>query len=48
MRLVGVKNLDPASESIEVKRFDSDKGREAYHPNVVLDLDYWVAMPKRG
>jgi hypothetical protein len=24
-----------------------DDGRETYHPNVVLDLDYTVLMPKR-
>jgi hypothetical protein len=24
-----------------------DDGRESYHANVVLDLDYTVLMPKR-
>ncbi|OQW70755.1 MAG: hypothetical protein BVN34_01895 [Proteobacteria bacterium ST_bin12] len=39
--MVGVKNMPPA-ELIEIK---TDKN---YHPNVVLDLDYTVAMPKKG
>jgi len=46
LRLVAVKNLDPAAEALEPKATD-EKGRERYHPNVVLDLDYTVAMPKR-
>jgi len=45
LRLVGVKNLDPASEPIELRT--NVEGREQYHPNVVLDLDYTVLMPKR-
>ena len=40
LRMVGVKNM-PASEVNDIK---TDKG---YHPNVVLDLDYTVAMPRR-
>jgi 2-methylfumaryl-CoA hydratase len=46
LRLVGVKNHDPSKEPIEPQQTD-DKGRERYHPNVVLDLDYTVAMPTR-
>jgi 2-methylfumaryl-CoA hydratase len=46
LRLVAVKNADPAREPIALK-VEKD-GREAYHPNVVLDLDIWVLMPKRG
>ncbi len=39
LRMVGIKNMS-ASEINEIK---TDKG---YHPNVVLDLDYTVAMPR--
>jgi 2-methylfumaryl-CoA hydratase len=45
MRLVAVKNADPAKEAIPLK-LEKD-GRESYHPNVVLDLDLWLLMPKR-
>lgn len=48
MRLYGIKNLNPARESIEMKSFDASKGRETYHPNVVLELDYTVLCPRRG
>jgi len=47
LRLVGVKNLDPAQEPIDLKIKDPETGRESHHPNVVLDLDYTVLMPKR-
>ena len=47
LRLVGVKNLDPNQEPVELKVRDENSGREQYHPNVVLDLDYIVLMPKR-
>ncbi len=48
LRLVGVKNLDPNQEEIEIKTRDAESGRERYHPDVVLDLDYTVLMPKRA
>jgi 2-methylfumaryl-CoA hydratase len=41
LRMIGIKNMSP-SEVTEIK---TDK---TYHPNVVLDLDYTVAMPRRG
>jgi 2-methylfumaryl-CoA hydratase len=47
LRLVGVKNLDPNQERVEVKMKNEKSGREQYHANVVLDLDYTVLMPKR-
>jgi 2-methylfumaryl-CoA hydratase len=47
LRLVAVKNLDPNEEEIEIKVRDADSGREQYHANVVLDLDYTVLMPRR-
>ncbi len=54
LRLVAVKNLDPAKEPVELKVRDPSAGsgqapggREQYHPGVVLDLDYTVLIPKR-
>lgn len=46
LRLVGVKNSDPNTEDQPFKVTD-EGGRERYHPNVVLDLDYTVLVPKR-
>jgi 2-methylfumaryl-CoA hydratase len=48
LRLVALKDLDPNKEQIEVKTKDAESGREQYHPNVVLDLDYTVLMVRRG
>ena len=45
LRLVAVKDADPALEHVALKQ-SGDDGRERYHPNVVLDLDYTVLMPK--
>lgn len=45
-RLWGVKNLNPAKESIEFKKVDG--GKTTYHPNVVLELDYYVFVPSRS
>jgi len=47
LRLVGVKNLDPSEQPLEAKVKDPNSGRESYHPNVVLDLDYTVLIPRR-
>ncbi len=47
LRLVAVKNVDPSSEEIALKRPD-DAGRERYHEAVVLDLDYVALVPKRA
>ena len=44
-RLVAVKNEDPAQAGTPLKV--SKDGKESYHPAVVLDLDVWLAMPKR-
>jgi len=41
LRMVGIKNATPA-EITEIKTAG------AYHPNVVLDLDYTVLMPRKG
>ena len=40
LRMLGIKNMPP----IELNTFKTEAG---YHPNVVLDLDYTVAMPRR-
>ena len=40
LRMVGIKNMSP-TDLTEIK---TDKG---YHPNVVLDLDYTVLMPRK-
>jgi 2-methylfumaryl-CoA hydratase len=47
LRLVGVKNLDPSSDAVELK-VAGDGGRERYHENVVLDLDYVALLPRRA
>jgi 2-methylfumaryl-CoA hydratase len=48
LRLVAVKNADPEREQIPLRITDEKSGREAYHSAVVLDLDYWLLMPRRG
>jgi 2-methylfumaryl-CoA hydratase len=45
LRLVGVKNLDLKAEPFPLKV--EKEGKSVYHPNVVLDLDYWVLVPKK-
>ncbi len=52
LRLVALKDLDPNKEAVELKTkvpstSSGQAGREHYHPNVVLDLDYTVLMPRR-
>jgi len=43
LRLSAYKNLNPALEEVTLKV--QKDGAEVYHPNVVLDLDYWVLVP---
>ena len=45
LRLVGLKNL-PAGKLGDTRVEES--GQRKYHPNVVLDLDYTVLMPRRN
>ena len=47
LRLVAVKNVDPSREDVALKVAGED-GRERYHANVVLDLDYVALIPKRA
>jgi len=46
VRLVGLKDVRPAEAGFLLK-VDKD-GREVYHKDVVLDLDYWLLVPKRA
>lgn len=46
LRMVGIKNM-PANEVKEIKT-EAANASPSYHPNVVLDLDYTVLIPKRG
>ncbi len=46
VRLVAAKNVDPVKEGVE-RRIKGEDGKEAYDPRVVLDLDHWIAMPRR-
>ena len=46
LRLVAVKNADPAEE--DIPRRVSRDGREGYDPRVVLDLDWWGLVPRRA
>jgi 2-methylfumaryl-CoA hydratase len=41
LRMVGIKNMSPA----DLTEFKKEKG---YPPNVVLDLDYTVLIPRKG
>lgn len=46
LRTVAVKNHDPAAEPIPLMVEDPRRaGSTTYHPNVVLDLDYWELVP---
>lgn len=47
LRTVGVKNIDPSENEVPLRVTDAESGREGYNPNVVLDLDYTVLMPRR-
>lgn len=44
LRMVGLKNM-PA-DTLQNTHIDQN-GKRVYHPNVVLDLDYTVIMPRR-
>jgi 2-methylfumaryl-CoA hydratase len=49
LQLVVVKNQDPfTSKDFRTKVRDSNTHREVYNSNVVLDLDYWELISKKG
>ena len=45
LRMVGLKNQ--TADSLDSTHIDID-GKRQYHPNVVLDLDYTVLMPRKA
>lgn len=45
LRLIATKDLDPSESALEVQTVSD--GRKTYDPHVLLDLDYWVLVPKR-
>jgi len=45
LRLVAIKNADPAQETV-TRMIAGDSG-QAYDPRVVLDLDWWGLCPRR-
>ena len=49
LRLIGVKNVDPSSADFALMVEDAKTpGKRVLNPAVVLDLDYWEAMPTRS
>jgi len=46
IRLVASKNVEQPSSELPLK-VERD-GKQVYNPSVVLDLDYWLLMPKRA
>ncbi|MGH6799473.1 MAG: MaoC family dehydratase, partial [Roseiarcus sp.] len=47
LRLVAVKNVNPAQADVPLRVTDEKTGRETYNSAVVLDLDYWLTMMRR-
>ncbi len=45
LRMVGLKNQ--TADSLDSTHIEQD-GKQQYHPNVVLDLDYTVLMPRKA
>ena len=45
VQLVGLKNISAFAAQFPLK-IQKD-GKTMYHPNVVLDLDYWLLVPRR-
>jgi len=48
LRLVASKNQTPAELGFVAKRRDEATGKESYAPNVVLDLEHVLLLPRRG
>jgi 2-methylfumaryl-CoA hydratase len=46
VRLVAAKNANPEKEDVPL-RITTSEGKETYGPNIVLDLDMWLLMPRR-
>ena len=47
LRLVGIKDLNPADHKDFDIGEDNGKGRIKYDPRVLLCMDIWELMPKR-
>jgi 2-methylfumaryl-CoA hydratase len=45
--LVAAKDVDPSREPV-TRKVKNDKGEEVFDPRVVLELDLWLAIPRRG
>lgn len=48
LRLIAVKNHNPAEQALDIRKHDPAKERDVYDPRVVLDLDYVAAVWKRA
>jgi 2-methylfumaryl-CoA hydratase len=48
LRLVATKNVNPMTTETALRVVDQKNGRESYNSAVVLDLDYWISMPRRA
>mgnify|MGYP001591532927 CR=1 FL=1 len=46
VRLCAVKNVDPSEDKIE-RRVADEKGQLVPHPQMVLELDQWLLVPRR-
>jgi 2-methylfumaryl-CoA hydratase len=47
LRLVALKNVDPSQHEVQVQ-VTAASGKSEYDPRVVLDLDWWGLVPRRG
>jgi 2-methylfumaryl-CoA hydratase len=48
LRLLAAKNQPPAELGFRAKLQEQPNGRETYHPNLVLDLEHVLLMPRRA
>lgn len=48
LRLVAVRDGDPAEEPGFAIRVDDGRGGKRYNPRLLLDMDYWELVPRRG
>ena len=48
VQLVCLKDTEPNAENLELKQTNPDTGKSKYASHVVLDLDYWLVLPKKG
>ncbi|MFP6617042.1 MAG: hypothetical protein VCB26_11620, partial [Candidatus Hydrogenedentota bacterium] len=48
VQLVSLKDRVPDEESLILKQTNLDSGRDRYSEHAVLDLDYWLVVPRKG